>query len=266
MREKGFALLIVLWTMALLALLATRVAASGRMDAAIAANLRGGAEAEAAADAGVQNALYHLLIFGRGRWTPSGQHRLILPHAAVAIHIEPLAGRLNVNTASPALLAALLMEQGASPHQAAALAAAIVDWRMPGQRPSPGGARAPQYRAAGRAWGPPGAPFHSRGELADVLGMTSPLLARLWPHVTVWGDGDPDPALADRAVLAALHAVQGGSVPRAPTSDSRIVAITAQATVAGGGSASLRAVLEIAPTRRGKPWRMLAWGPPRNAP
>ena len=155
-RDHGFALLIVLWTMVLLALLVTRITASGRAEAQVAANLRGSAVAEAAADAAVNAAVFHLLALGGQRWAPAGHHRLNVAGADIDVGVENLAGRVNLNTASPELLGALLDVLGVGPYKAASLAAAILDWRMPSQRPHPGGAKAPQYQAAGRGYGPPG--------------------------------------------------------------------------------------------------------------
>jgi general secretion pathway protein K len=256
--ERGFALLIVLWTMVLLALVATRVAASGRTEAQVTANLRGAAVAGMAADAAVHEAIFHLLARGAGRWAPAGHWRVAFQGTKVAVEVEDLAGRVNVNAAPPDLLSALLDVLGVAPDQAASLAAAILDWRTPGQRPRPHGAKAPEYREAGRGYAPPGAPFRDVGELGEVLGMTPALLARLRPHVTVWGGGDLDPAFADPVVRAALEALGRGGAARGGT-DEMLVAITAEATGPGGSRFARHAIVEIAPDPRGKPWRILAW-------
>ena len=71
-----------------------------------------------------------------------------------------------------------------------------------GPHPSPHGAKAAQYRAAGMTYGPPGRPFENLDELGYVLGMTKPLLAALKPHLTLWSTSDPDPAAADAVYLA----------------------------------------------------------------
>ena len=259
-RDHGFALLIVLWTMVLLALLVTRITASGRTEAQVAANLRDSAVAEAAADAAANVTLFHLLAFGSQRWAPAGHHRLLVAGADVDVTVENLAGRVNLNTASPALLGALLDVLGVQPYQAASLAAAILDWHMPSQRPHPGGAKAPQYWAAGRDYGPPGAPFRSIDELGDVLGMTPELLQRLRPHVTAWGEGNPDPEFADPVVLTALRELGKGAVlPGGTGSDILVVAITAAASGPSGSRFVRQAIVEIAPVPHGKPWRILAW-------
>ena len=49
-RQRGFALLIVLWTVAFLALLGTQIVAAGRSDTQLADNLKQEAVLEAAAD------------------------------------------------------------------------------------------------------------------------------------------------------------------------------------------------------------------------
>lgn len=259
-REHGFALLLVLWTMVLLALLVTRITASGRTEAQVASNLRGSAVAEAAADAGVNATLFHLLAFGSRRWAPAGRYLVRVPGAAVDVDVENLAGRVNLNTASPDLLRALLDVLGVQPAAAASLAGAVLDWRTPSQRPHPGGAKAPQYLAAGRGYGPPGAPFRDIDELGDVLGMTPGLLGSLRSHVTVWGEAGPDPRFSDPVVLAALRELgRGAPMPGGTGSDVLVVAITAAASGPAGSRFVRHAVVEIAPVPHGKPWRVLAW-------
>ncbi len=261
--DGGFALLIVLWTIVLLALLATRIMAVGRSETQIGANLRNAAITEAAADGAVHEALFHLLALGERRWTPAGRRSVAFPNASVDILVENLAGRVNLNTASAELLRALLDALRVEPHQAASLLAAIVDWRAPGQRRGSYGAKSLQYEAAGRDYGPPGAPFQTIDELGDVLGVTPALLARLRPHLTTWGENDPDPAFADPLVLAALRTLGTNAVaPGSEGSDALVLAITADANGPGGSRFVRHAVVEIAPSQHGRSWRMLEWASP----
>jgi general secretion pathway protein K len=259
-RDRGFALLIVLWTMVLLALLAMRIAASGRTEARLASNLRDAAIAEAAADASIQESLFHLLATDGQRWEPSGRYRIALRDAVAEVDVENLAGRVNPNAVSPELLRALLMTLGVDSQRATALADAIADWRMPGRYARPHGAKMRQYRAAGRDYGPPGAPFQSVDELGAVLGMTPELLALLRPHLTLWWDDNPDPALADPVVLAALQATGDADFWR---EDDRpqalVVSLTAEATGPRGSRFTRRAVMAISATPRDSSWRILAW-------
>ena len=169
-REGGFALLVVLWSLALLALLGTHVVATGRSEVQLAANLRGAAAAEAAADGALFQAVFHLLDPSPRRWWPDGVSREIaLPGGAAAtVRVESEQGKVNPNLAPAPLLQALLLPLGVEPRAAASLAASILDWRTAGQRPRPDGAKEPQYRAAGRDYAPPGRPFESLDELGLV--------------------------------------------------------------------------------------------------
>ena len=269
-QDRGFALLLVLWTMVLLALLTTRITASGRTEAQVAANLRDGAGAEMAADAAVHEAILYLLAGGQG-WTPSGYRRVAAaggamgsPGVSVTVGIENLGGRVNLNAAPQDMLRALLDALGVEPNRAATLAAAILDWRTPGQRPRPNGAKAPQYQAAHRGYGPPGAPFRNVDELGDVLGMTPALLALLRPHLTIWGGGAyPDPTLADSVVLAAVRMLgRDAPPPGGSGTDALVVAVTAEAVGPMGGRFERYAVVEIIPDPHAKPWRILEWTEP----
>ena len=66
-RDRGFALLIVLWTVALLALLATWITAAGRTEAQLAGNLRDAATADLVADGTAHEAVFYLPATGVGR-------------------------------------------------------------------------------------------------------------------------------------------------------------------------------------------------------
>ena len=108
-RERGFALLLVLWSMALLALLGAHVVATGRAELQLAGNLRGAAAAEAAADGAVHAAIFHLLDASPQRWLPDGMAReMALPGGALAVvRVESEQGKVNPNLASLPLMRAL---------------------------------------------------------------------------------------------------------------------------------------------------------------
>jgi general secretion pathway protein K len=257
-------LLIVLWTVVLLALLVTHLTATGRGETQLAANLRGAAVVEAAADGAVAEAIFHALDSGAGHWPADGRPRRIgFPAAVVELRLDSEAGRLNPNTAQPELLAALLHVVGADTATATAIAAAMVDWRFPDAQGRSGGAKAPQYRAAGRSYGPPGAPFRSVAEIGLVLGMTPALLARLAPSLSVFQDGEPDPRLADPRLLQAIREATGAAppVPAGPPPE-RVVAITASATGSDGGAFVRRAVVRMGARAQGGLFEVLSWETP----
>ena len=262
--DRGFALLIVLWSIVLLALLVTHLTATGRAETQLAGNLRTAAVMEAAADGAASEAIFHLLDSSAGHWPADGAaHRIRLPGAVVDLSIGNEAGKLNINTVQPALLQALLHVTGVDTGTAASIAAAVVDWRFPDAQASPGGAKAQQYRDAGRDYGPPGAPFQSLEELSFVLGMTPAIQARIVPYLSIYHDGDPDTRDAPGPVLQAIRESTGANAP--PTTgppDERVVVITAAAARpegSRGGRFVRRAVVRIGTRAQGGLFQILTW-------
>lgn len=254
--ESGFALLIVLWTLVPVALLFIMLTAAARSDAQLTANLRSAAELEATADGAIYSALFDLLQ--RGVASRNGPPLAMrLAGADVLVEVGNESGLVNPNTASPGLLGALLVRLGADPAQAFSVASAVADWRTPGRRSAQNGAKAARYQAAGLDYGPPGAPFESLSELGEVLGMTPALLQALAPHLTLYSDGDPDPASADPVVQAALRDL--GTAAVASEAESRVVRITAMARRPNAARVTRRAIIQIGPSPNRRGWRVLMW-------
>jgi general secretion pathway protein K len=206
-RQRGFALLVVLWTLGLLALLGTQLLATGRQDTQLARNLLDSATLEAAANGAVQQAVFGVLDGSDQHWSPDGSVRTVqLGHAVVTVRIEAEQDKVNPNIASARLLQALLVQVGADADTAAAVAASIVEWRMASGVADRPNATVARYAAAGRDYAPSGAPFASTDELGAVLGMTPELLASLRPHLTVFTEADPSAATQDVVVAQALAA------------------------------------------------------------
>jgi len=208
-RQRGFALLIVLWTLALLALLGGQMLATARQDTRRAHNLLEAAQVEAAADGAIQLAIYRLLDRTNRHWSPDGTtHTVETGRASIAVRIMDEAEKVNPNIASASLLRALLLQVGVDDATAGAVAASIVEWRMASSLPGRAKAILARYAAAGSGFGPSGAPFADIDELAQVIGMTPELLARLRPHLTVYTDDDsPVGTRTDIVVAQALRAV-----------------------------------------------------------
>jgi general secretion pathway protein K len=231
-RQRGFALLIVLWTIGFLALLGTQIVAAGRSDTQLADNLRRQAVLEAAADGAIANVTFRMQAATDPTLRPDAtEHEVQIGQTPVLVRVENESDRINLNTASIGLLRAFIIAVGGTPSQANQLSAAILDWRTSGTVARQGGAKLSDYRAAGRAYGPPEAPFQSVDELADVLGMTPDLFARLEPHLTVLTDGDPDMSTRDVIVARALTdaaGVAGDTGAAAQTADALLrISVTA---------------------------------------
>lgn len=260
--ERGFALLIVLLTLGFLALLGTQFGAEGRNAMALARNQRAEAVVEAATAGAVQDQVFALLAAGDAARLDTGVIRRIrIGSTAIALRVANEGDRLNLNLAQAPQMSALLRQVGASPQQAAAIAAAVLDWRTGGTIPRPGGAKAPQYLAAGLPYASPDAPFRSVGELGQILGVTPALLQALRPHVTVFTSFGPLGQSADPVVARALaDAAPPGSRPR--TGDLGALAVARIiATGAGpdGTTVTLRAVVRLNGTQHGAPFELLSW-------
>jgi len=265
-REEGFALLIVLWSLVLLALLTTQLASSARSELQIAANIRTAAVLEAQADGLVYGVIFRLMSGSPAQRGVDGRdHPMAVPGGQAVIRVTSLAGKVNPNIASEPLLTTLLQQVGMAEKPAAGLAAAIADWHTPGQRSRPQGAKAAQYRAAGRPYAPPGAPFETLGEMSQVLGMTPELLARLAPHMSVLYPGDPVRAAADPVVLRVLQALgaEGDDAPVEGAAEDGVYAEIAVRVTRGDGSAFSRRAIVWAGhgPQRGR-YLVLGWDTP----
>jgi general secretion pathway protein K len=207
-RERGAALLLVLWLIALLTALIGAFALTARVEALQGRILSGGAQAQELARAGVEYSLVRLAdTEPTTRWLPDGRsYRWSYAGSEVELQIVDETGKVDLNQAGQPLLAALMQVQGVDQEQAGRIASAIVDWRDADPLTQVGGgAEDPDYAAAGRPYGAKDAPFETVAEVEQVLGMTPELYARLEPYLTLYsGRGEPDPTYAQAPVLTAM--------------------------------------------------------------
>lgn len=260
--DRGVVLLVVLWTLALLALLSAAITGTGRREAGLGIALRSAATARAAAETALNETLYDL-VTGRRRADGITQ-RVPVGSATAAVTVRSEDGKLNPNTAPAETLAALVQAVGAAPSEAAALAAAIVAWRGRAGASGPDPAVLAAYRAAGRTFGPPGSPFLQLEELRLVLGVTPALYAALAPHLSVYPDGVLDAGAADPVIRRALElagiaaSAPGGVQQGGPTT----VAVAVRLQGADGTVARLSVVARLDPNSPGRPAAILSWDEP----
>jgi general secretion pathway protein K len=254
-REKGFALLLVLWALILLSLVITQLLTAGRRETQLAGNLRRAATAEILADSAVQNTIFQLMTGGR---RPAGAIKL--PGGIATIHVHNLAGLVNPNLAPAPMLAALIEECGIAPAMARRVTQSITDWRSPPDDPRK---LAAAYRAAGRPYAPSGQAFQTRDEIRLVLGMTPAIADCLAPHLSVFGDEQmPSVAFADPFVLRSLvrMAQAGGTVVAADPNQQgdQAVEIIAEATTLGARF-TRAATVRFPGNNPRQPYRVLTW-------
>jgi general secretion pathway protein K len=259
-RDRGFALLVVLWSLVLITLVTTQIMASGRTALALATNMRDAAAAKSCADGAINETVFHLLATGPAQWTAGGApHVLDRCGMKVAVRVRSLAGLINPNLASTALLAGLFQAVGAAPGQAQQLASAIIAWRSPAESKDDAKALLATYQQAGLIYGPIPQQFSDISELADVIGMPPDLLAKAMPHMSLFQSGDPDPAIADAVVRRALAlSGQAGTDSTVYEGTSPVVAISA--LVEGPGQITLRrdAIVSLAGADGPAPFQVLS--------
>lgn len=190
--QRGFALLPVLWGMALLALIGGTVATALRAETTILRARRLAAEGRAIADAAISLGVAQLLATDatqrpRLDGTPVG---LVLDDQAVVLRLQDEAGKVDLNTAAaPVLRRYFAVTLG---DESLAVAALARRWPAPGARR-----------------------FLSVAELGLLPGVTPAVLAQLAPGLTVHAQQPgPDPATAPPAALRALPGITETEIER----------------------------------------------------
>lgn len=250
-RQRGAALLLVMWLILLLSGLVAGFAMAARIESMQGHGLARGTAAGEAARAGVEYAASRLLDPDPARrWAADGRsYRFAFDAAQVEIAVRDEAGKIDLNVAGHALLLEFFVALGEKRDAASRLAGAILDWRDQDSLTQPaGGAEDPAYAAAGLAWGAKDAPFETVAELEQVLGMRPSLYASAAPYLTVFsGAAVPDAYSAEGIVLQAM----GVERPRAadpdavPLAGSGTYSIDSRARRADGRSARVSVILRL---------------------
>jgi general secretion pathway protein K len=264
--DRGFALLLVLWAMALLALLGAQVTGAGRAETPLASALRGGAQMQAAADGAVYETIWHMMEGGGDYWQPGAMTRVLdEPAGRVVVSVFDERGKLDVNQVPPGLLQGLFGVLGADKDTAAKIANAVNDWRS--QQPAGNGADsqlAQQYRMEGRDWAPAGIEFQRLDELQLVLGMTPALYKASLPYLTMALEQGPWLNLAGSVVTAAIAKAKrdsGLSIENADPRGPSILRIVAAAQGRNGAAFTRRVLFRLDGSLSGPAWkyRILSW-------
>lgn len=216
-RERGFALLLVIWVLAILAVLATGFAAGTRSETRLARNLLEAAHARALAEAGIARATASLLdVDPRARWPADGTpQQTRFDGGDIQIRIEDEDGKIDLNLAPAELLSGLCAELAIDPDVCSALVDGVAARRRAAA------AAEPQSTQGLRFGAPPAKPdrqtaaFTTVEELRLLPALDAASFARLRPFVTVYAQSDHiDPAVAPREVLLAIPGVNPGEVER----------------------------------------------------
>ncbi|RDI98695.1 general secretion pathway protein GspK [Dyella solisilvae] len=277
-RQQGVALLVVMWACTLLAILLGGYAMLARTEGLQARYLFAQTQAHYAAEAGLMRAIYALQDPQlQQRWTPDGRiYPFAFDGAKVNVSIVDEGGKVDLNAATPEVLQQLFRAAGMADNAAQSVAQNVVDWRSFAMAP-PGTVPNAAYAQAGKDYGPRHGPFATIEELQMVLGMDPAVYRAVASQVTLWsGRQSPNPATAPPLALAAipgmtsaqvqaqLAARQAGpasqGIPGLAVAQGVTHSIRAEATLADGTRAIVRATVRLQGLRAGAPpYAVLRW-------
>lgn len=206
-RQRGVALILVMWVIALMAVLLGSFALIARTENLESRHLFDTTAARYDAIAGLELAVFQLRNPDMTqRWVADGRtYEVPYEGANVQVAITNESGKIDINAADSATLTTLFQSIGLDLNAADALSDAIQDWRDADNQVRPHGAEAPQYAAAGLDYGPTNQPFRTVSEVQQVLGMNYDIFRKIEPAITVYsGTRTPNPAFAPYEALMAI--------------------------------------------------------------
>jgi len=278
--ERGAALIVVLWGIALIAAAIVAIGFTSRSETMIGRNTVENARARQAAEAGIQLALHRLLSYPRGGrlfdGSPSTWHD---GNATVELAIQDEEGKIDLNVASFDLVAGVLRAAGLVRDDARLAACRIIARR---------GLIDPQcLDNDGRPPAVEPGLLAATEELRRLVDLSDARYARLAASVTVYsGSAAVDPRVAPHDALLAVPTLSPGFVDsylgRRAMSQAALAAqglgelqdrryfalttgqsftISARATTAGGGRHRAEMVVRLT-FRTDQPYAVLAWREP----
>lgn len=285
-RQRGVALIIVLWILVLVTVASSAYALMARMDMLEANTLLSSTQARFAAEAGLNLASLALR-------EPQEEDRLSADGRTYAwrfddmlieVEITDERGKLDINVADDITLAELFIGHGLDAADAERLAAAVMDWRDNDDAVRVDGAELDDYLAAGLEVGPANRPFMMVEELLQVLGMPFELYRRIEPGITVHGRAaQPNPAFAPPEALVAIPGVSleeasefvegrrqldpgdmanleiGGEGFVVARGRGLTYSIRSKATMPNGVWDQIDATIRLGGNAEGRPFRVLRW-------
>ena len=199
-RQRGLALVMVLWAAVLLALIAGGVTRVSRADLNLARNLVESTQAELAADSALRTAIYTIVNGGPDAWRIDGTvYAWRFGDAEVRVRVTDELGRIDINATPPDLLSALFVAAGTAPEDATLLADAVEEFRNQDVEDA-------DFLDEERAPRSSEVRFALTDELQRVPGMSQVLYSQIAGAITVYtGRRAPKIDVAPPLVLAAIE-------------------------------------------------------------
>lgn len=233
-RQRGAALIMVFWAVALLGLMMASVVGVLRLENRQSAFELQQTRARLAAEAGLALAIRDLFAFPPRRVVDGRVYSQPFEQATLSIRVGSERGKLDLNFAELDNFVLLAQQFGATPTQARQWSDLLRRQRAVSQ-------------------------LRSLEQLQQLPAMDALVYERLLPHITLWsGLTQPDPDVATPELLALLKlSAPKIAVQRGPES---VVNVHVIATLNNQVSASLETVVFLSPQGGGRaPHRVLRW-------
>lgn len=283
-KQRGMALILVLWVVTLLTIMAGSFALSVRREASVISSIRDSAEASAVARAGILIAQQMLLNPDKNeRWLANGTvYSGNYADAEIRVKIYSEQGKININKGNKKLLENLIKYAGLEEEEAIKIADAILDWRDSNDLVRLHGAEKDQYADEGLKYKPRNKSFQSIEELQLVLGVDDDLFQQIEAMITIHSTkASVDKNSASQEVLSVLagETVEGqdkdtGSLqepeengvlfdsekerPAATTMQGAFTVIS-EARMINGAKSMIKAIIKRQRNNKSKPFSVLAW-------
>lgn len=284
-KQRGLAMVIVIWILTLLTLMAGSFAMTMRRDNSVSLAIKSSAEALAYAESGITLAEFMLdQPDPELRWLANGTvYRILKPEVEIRVRVQAETGKVDINSTNATQLAALLNWAVGDEWQSRRLLNAILDWRDADDDTRTQGAEKRQYRLAGLKYGPSNTAFQSLEELQLVLGMNEAVFNTIRPFITVYsGQTEVDLNNASPQLLAIIarelkerniddvalknrmeSAEETQEFDESEADDvsveNQTYTIIAEALVRGESLAGLEAVISKQGDEMGQPFQVLDW-------
>lgn len=211
MKQRGVALILVLWVLSILTLMASSFTLTMHRETASLSHTKENAQALAQAKSGLALAQAMLLHEDETkRWRIDGSiYEIETDNSLTRIRILSETGKIDLNSAPQTLLHDVLQFSPLETQAQLELENAILDWRDEDENTRPFGAEKPEYKAAKLGYAPRNKPFRSFEELQMLKGITAEVLAWMQPIFTIYAAGQTqvEVDVASREVLNVLPEV-----------------------------------------------------------
>jgi general secretion pathway protein K len=286
-RQRGLALVLVLWVLSLLTIMAGSFALSMRREASIVAGIKNNAQAMAIAESGIAMAEMMLLNTDlNNRWRADGSiYEIHSADAKVRVRLLSETGKIDINQADQTLLQGLMTSAPVDEEQQTKLVRAILDWRDKDDLVLINGAEKKEYQDAGLSYQPRNKPFQTIEELQLVLGMNATVFSWIEPLITVYSGQQQvvvqlatkevlqvipglDLEMVDSFIAARLEsAINNLPVPPFPSSSGQnnaagqnnVLTVVSEALLEDESSAVISAVIKQSDDTGTTPFQALNW-------